>query len=119
MVVDPKALLTELEYLHERGVSTDNLRISNRAHVILPYHLKQDRLEEDAKGDNKIGTTCKGIGPAYMDKAARMGIRMADLLDEEEFFAKVRANVECTQYSIQGQEYSAVEFRVLGNVPQL
>jgi adenylosuccinate synthase len=94
MVVDPKALITELEYLHERGVSTDNLRISNRAHVILPYHLKQDRLEEDAKGDNKIGTTCKGIGPAYMDKAARMGIRMADLLDEEEFFAKVRANVE-------------------------
>lgn len=59
LVVDPKALLEELKYLHDRGVSTDNLRVSNRAHVILPYHLKQDELEEASKGDNKIGTTKK------------------------------------------------------------
>ncbi|MFB7138429.1 adenylosuccinate synthase [Gottfriedia sp. NPDC056225] len=94
MVVDPKALVQELAYLHDKGVSTDNLRISNRAHVILPYHLKQDELEEERKGDNKIGTTKKGIGPAYMDKAARVGIRMADLLDKEEFYDKLKRNLE-------------------------
>jgi len=94
MVVDPKALVTELAYLHERGIATDNLRISNRAHVILPYHLKLDEVEEDRKGANKIGTTKKGIGPAYMDKAARIGIRMADLLDREVFEEKLTRNLE-------------------------
>jgi len=94
MVVDPKALITELKYLHDRGVTTDNLRISNRAHVILPYHLKLDEVEENSKGDNKIGTTKKGIGPAYMDKAARIGIRMADLLDKEAFGEKLARNLE-------------------------
>lgn len=69
MVVDPKALVAELAYLHEKGITTDNLRISNRAHVILPYHLKLDAVEEESKGANKIGTTKKGIGPAYMDKS--------------------------------------------------
>ncbi|MBD8071259.1 adenylosuccinate synthase [Bacillus sp. PS06] len=93
MVVDPKALVTELKYLHDRGVSTDNLRISNRAHVILPYHLKLDEVEEERKGANKIGTTKKGIGPAYMDKAARVGIRMADLLDREAFEEKLTINL--------------------------
>ncbi|MEK4501491.1 adenylosuccinate synthase [Bacillus sp. FSL R12-0069] len=93
LVVDPKALLEELKYLHDRGVSTDNLRVSNRAHVILPYHLKQDELEEASKGDDKIGTTKKGIGPAYMDKAARIGIRMADLLDREAFKEKLEHNL--------------------------
>ncbi|TYS31005.1 adenylosuccinate synthase [Bacillus pumilus] len=94
MVVDPKALVTELAYLHERNVSTDNLRISNRAHVILPYHLKLDEVEEERKGANKIGTTKKGIGPAYMDKAARVGIRVADLLDREVFEEKLARNLE-------------------------
>ncbi len=93
LVVDPKALLEELKYLHDRGVSTDNLRVSNRAHVILPYHLKQDELEEASKGDNKIGTTKKGIGPAYMDRSARIGIRMADLLDREAFKEKLERNL--------------------------
>lgn len=94
MVVDPKALLKELAYLHEKGVSTDNLRISNRAHVILPYHLKLDEVEEERKGANKIGTTKKGIGPAYMDKAARVGIRIADLLDKEVFEGKLTRNLD-------------------------
>lgn len=93
MVVDPKALVQELKNIQERGVTTDNLCISNRCHVILPYHIQQDRLEEAKKGDNKIGTTIKGIGPAYMDKAARIGIRMADLLDKEEFYEKLKANL--------------------------
>ncbi|WP_243292722.1 adenylosuccinate synthase [Bacillus sp. FJAT-47783] len=94
MVVDPKALVKELNGLHERGIKTDNLRISNRAHVILPYHLKLDAVEEERKGDNKIGTTKKGIGPAYMDKAARIGIRIADLLDREVFEEKLKRNLE-------------------------
>jgi adenylosuccinate synthase len=93
MVVDPKALIEELEYLHGHGVSTENLRISNRAHVILPYHLRLDILEEESKGANKIGTTKKGIGPAYMDKAARIGIRIADLLDREVFEEKLERNL--------------------------
>ncbi|WP_342043080.1 adenylosuccinate synthase [Bacillus sp. OTU2372] len=94
MVVDPKALVAELAYLHEKGVTTDNLRISNRAHVILPYHIKLDEVEELRKGANKIGTTKKGIGPAYMDKAARVGIRIADLLDREIFEEKLEQNLE-------------------------
>lgn len=78
-MINPKSLVKELAYLHEEGVTTDSLRISDRAHVILPYHIELDRLQEESKGDNKIGTTIKGIGPAYMDKAARVGIRIADL----------------------------------------
>lgn len=94
MVVDPKALVEEIKYLHDNGVSTDNLRISNRAHVILPYHIKQDIAEEESKGSSKIGTTRKGIGPAYMDKAARTGIRMADLLEPETFKEKLEVNLK-------------------------
>ncbi len=100
MVIDPKALVEELAYLHERNVDTSNLRISNRAHVILPYHLKQDIVEEERKGANKIGTTKKGIGPAYMDKAARVGIRIADLLDKETFKEKLERNLEEKKSSV-------------------
>ena len=94
VVVNPKSLVTELKYLHDEGITTDSLRISDRAHVILPYHIKLDRLQESSKGDNKIGTTNKGIGPAYMDKAARVGIRIADLLDKEIFAERLRVNLE-------------------------
>ncbi|MGE2927329.1 adenylosuccinate synthase [Streptococcus pyogenes] len=93
VVVNPKSLVKELGYLHDEGVTTDNLRISDRAHVILPYHIQLDQLQEDAKGDNKIGTTIKGIGPAYMDKAARVGIRIADLLDKDIFAERLRINL--------------------------
>ena len=94
VVVNPKSLVKELTYLHEEGVATDSLRISDRAHIILPYHIKLDQLQEAAKGDNKIGTTNKGIGPAYMDKAARVGIRIADLLDKDIFAERLRANLK-------------------------
>ncbi|SFF16241.1 Adenylosuccinate synthetase [Paenibacillus catalpae] len=90
MVINPQALIDEINYIHDNGFSSDNLKISDRAHVIMPYHLVLDGLEEDRKGDNKIGTTRKGIGPCYMDKAARNGIRIADLLDAEEFTEKTR-----------------------------
>jgi adenylosuccinate synthase len=90
MVINPGALLDEIQYIHDNGFTTNNLKISDRAHVIMPYHLLLDGLEEDRKGDNKIGTTRKGIGPCYMDKAARNGIRIADLMDAEEFTNRVR-----------------------------
>ncbi|MGK9253107.1 adenylosuccinate synthase [Paenibacillus humicus] len=101
MVINPAALLDEIDYIHENGFSTDNLKISDRAHVIMPYHLLLDGLEEERKGDNKIGTTRKGIGPCYMDKAARAGIRIADLMDAEEFEGKLRRMVEEKNQVIQ------------------
>ncbi len=93
VVVDPVALLKELDGLNERGISTDNLRISNRAQVILPYHIAQDEFEERLRGDNKIGTTKKGIGPAYVDKAQRIGIRMGDLMEKETFERRLKENI--------------------------
>src|SRR5690625_2847027 len=94
MVINPKAFVEEVKYLHDKNVSTDNLKISNRAHVILPYHIKLDILQENEKGINKIGTTKKGIGLAYMDKAARCGIRIADLLDKNVFKEKLQQNLQ-------------------------
>lgn len=93
MVINPKSFVKEVAYLHDHGISTDNLRISNRAHVILPYHIQLDGLQEEEKGIYKIGTTNKGIGPAYMDKSSRMGIRIADLLDKDVFYDKLKQNV--------------------------
>ncbi|SET15574.1 adenylosuccinate synthase [Salinibacillus kushneri] len=94
LVINPKALIEEMNYLKERSISLDHLRISNRAHVILPYHIKLDELQEQSKGDLKIGTTMKGIGPAYSDKVGRTGIRIADLLDKDIFWSKLKANVK-------------------------
>ncbi|MFZ5641215.1 MAG: adenylosuccinate synthase [Bacillota bacterium] len=94
VVIDPAVLLEELKYLTGRGVKTDNLRISPRAHVIMPYHKKLDEVIEESRGANKIGTTRRGIGPAYMDKAARVGIRIVDLMDKEEFERILEQNLE-------------------------
>lgn len=94
MVINPQSLVKELTGLQDRGIDTSNLRISNRAHVILPYHVYQDKVDEESRGDAKIGTTCKGIGPCYTDKVQRMGIRVADLLDKEVFEQKLRSNLE-------------------------
>lgn len=94
VVVNPKALLDEIHYLNENGIDTDNLRISNRAHITMPYHIIFDECEEAAKGKNKVGTTKRGIGPTYMDKVSRIGIRMCDLLEPDVFEAKLRRNLE-------------------------
>lgn len=94
MVIHPEALVEELDYLHGYGVSTENLKVSDRAHLIMPYHIKIDKADESRKGDSKIGTTGKGIGPAYMDKAARIGIRVGDLMDPEIFAHKLKHNLE-------------------------
>ncbi|WHH61402.1 adenylosuccinate synthase [Petroclostridium sp. X23] len=94
VVLDPAVLLGELDMLQGRGISADNLKIDARAHIIFPYHRELDGLSEIARGKGDIGTTKKGIGPAYMDKAERSGIRMCDLMNTELFIEKVRANVE-------------------------
>lgn len=93
VVINPEVLLGELENLEKNGIDTSKLRISNRAHVIMPYHIKQDEYQEEAKGANKIGTTKNGIGPTYMDKASRIGIRICDLLEKDTFAEKLRANL--------------------------
>ncbi|RHW48534.1 adenylosuccinate synthase [Bombilactobacillus bombi] len=93
VVVNPKSLVAEMATLQDQGVSFANFKISNRAQVILPYHIKLDGLQEQSKGANKIGTTNRGIGPAYMDKVARVGIRMADLIEKDTFAAKLKANL--------------------------
>lgn len=90
VVVDPAVLLQEIKGMQEKGVSTDNLRISNRAHVIMPYHRLLDKYEEEFKGDGKIGTTGRGIGPCYQDKYARSGIRFVTLLDKEAFAEELK-----------------------------
>jgi len=111
VVVNPKALIKELAYLHDKGITTENLRISDRAHVILPYHIQLDQLQEDSKGDQKLGTTIKGIGPAYMDKAARIGIRIADLLDKEIFEERLRINLEEKNRSfVKMYDSTAIDF---------
>jgi adenylosuccinate synthase len=94
VVIDPASLIEEMESLVQRGVSLDgNLYISKNAHLIMPYHPALDRASESVAGERRIGTTGKGVGPAYADKAARVGIRMADLLDERLFRDKLEANV--------------------------
>lgn len=94
VVVDPKVLLEELDMLTEKGICVDNLRVDLRAHVIMPYHIALDGLSEKARGKGDIGTTGRGIGPCYMDKAERIGIRMCDLLDRDEFVQRARANTQ-------------------------
>ena len=94
VVVDPDVLVGELTEIAARGIDTSKLFISERAHVIMPYHVVLDRLEEEARGDAAIGTTGRGIGPAYMDKTGRMGIRVGDLLDWDTLEPLVAQNLK-------------------------
>lgn len=94
VVIDPKVLLNEIEMLESRGVSCERLKISANAHLIFPYHQALDEAIERHLGDNKLGTTKRGIGPAYADKAARVGLRIQDLLDESIFRQKLEVSLE-------------------------
>ena len=94
VVIDPGVLTQEIKGLNARGVSTDKLFISERAHVIMPYHVLLDRLEEQRRGAAALGTTGKGIGPVYTDKAARIGIRVGDLLDVETLLYRLETILE-------------------------
>ncbi len=91
VVIDPGVLVKEIDGLKARGVSFANLKISSSAHVIMPYHRLLDTLQESTRGDDKIGTTGRGVGPAYADKAARIGIRMGEFIAPERFEARLRA----------------------------
>lgn len=90
VVLDPKVVLAEMDELASKGAALDNLFIDERTHVIMPWHIEQDGLEESARGAGDIGTTKKGIGPCYMDKAQRVGIRMHDFVSKEKFAAAVK-----------------------------
>ena len=94
VVINPGVVLQEIAGMKEKGIPCDNLVISDRAHVVLPYHQRLDELQEAALGDKKIGTTKGGIGPCYMDKVARVGIRMCDFMEPETFAAKLKVNLE-------------------------
>ena len=96
VVVDPFVLLGEIDMLTRRGIRCDNLRVSGNAHLILPYHQQLDALHERHLGKSKLGTTKRGIGPAYADKSMRLGIRVQDLLDEMIFREKLRATLSHT-----------------------
>ncbi|MHB9032622.1 MAG: adenylosuccinate synthase [Anaerolineae bacterium] len=85
MVINPLALVEELDLLESQGISTKNLHISANAHIVMPYHILLDDLEEQMRGQYALGTTKRGIGPTYTDKVARRGIRMQDLIDPEQF----------------------------------
>jgi adenylosuccinate synthase len=89
VVVDPAVLLDEIDMLQRKGVDASRLRLSGNAHLIMPYHQELDRVTERYLGKNKLGTTKRGIGPAYADKAARVGIRVQDLLDPKIFREKL------------------------------
>ncbi|MBR0103751.1 MAG: adenylosuccinate synthase [Selenomonadaceae bacterium] len=101
VVVDPQCLLEEIDNMQARGVDTSGIRLSNRAHVVMPWHKLIDELGEALRGANKIGTTKRGIGPCYIDKADRIGIRVCDLIDHDEFAAKVRGVLEAKNLLLQ------------------
>jgi adenylosuccinate synthase len=94
MVINPAVLLTEIEQLNQRGVDTSRLFISDRAHLVMPYHIMLDALEEESLAGKALGTTRKGIGPAFVDKAARLGIRMGDLLDTKVLWERLSIVIE-------------------------
>src|ERR1041384_2569929 len=89
VVVDPKVLIAELDMLEARNVEIGQLKVSGNAHLIMPYHQELDRVTERFLGNNALGTTRRGIGPAYADKALRVGLRVQDLLDPKIFRQKL------------------------------
>jgi adenylosuccinate synthase len=107
VALDPATLLRELDHLRERGVDATHLRISSRCHLIMPYHPVQDRLEESVRGTAMIGTTQRGNGPCYADKAARRGIRLADIIDPEHLVGRlgpILAEKNAVLQSVYGHE---------------
>lgn len=125
VVVDPQVMLEEIDGMKARGVEASDLKISNRAHVVMPYHRLLDEAEEKYRGDYKIGTTKRGIGPCYMDQNARIGIRIVDLMDTEEFSAKLKINLEAKNhllravYGLDGFDYETVRREYLAYADRL
>ena len=109
VVIDPKVLIEEINNLKSNGYKVDNLYISDKAHVILPYHIELDGLLEDIRGGNKIGTTKRGIGPAYCDKYERCGIRIEDLISKN-FKDKLRTNIDNKNVILKAYGYDTIDF---------
>jgi adenylosuccinate synthase len=93
-VIDPEALLEEIKILKEAGISVSNLMISDKAHLSLPYHVALDYHQEESRNDKKIGTTGRGIGPSYMDKISREGLRVGDLKNVKTFLKKIESKLD-------------------------
>jgi len=102
IVFDPQGFLEEIEMLKKDDIDTSNIKISDRAHIVFPYHKELDALAEEARGANKIGTTKKGIGPCYMDKTERSGIRICDLMNKDVFAKKLKLQVDAKNKLVQG-----------------
>ena len=119
MVVDPEVLVKELDNLNSKGINVgpDRLKISEKAHIIMPYHKAIDLARENMKGDQKIGTTGRGIGPCYEDKATRRGIRFVDLLDPKDFEDKVKTILEEKNFYLK-QYFSAEPIDPSGIIDQ-
>ncbi|NQU36008.1 MAG: adenylosuccinate synthase, partial [Actinobacteria bacterium] len=109
VVIDPAVLFTELAGLDARGIDTSNLKISANAHVITPFHVQNDKVTERFLGKQRIGTTGRGIGPTYMDKIARLGIRVQDLFDEKILREKV-ANALSTRNQVFVKVFNRMPF---------
>lgn len=108
VVVDPKVLIEEMENVKANGYSVENLRISDKAHVIFPYHIQMDKMQEELRKEGKIGTTVRGIGPAYCDKFERCGIRMGDLVNKR-FEEKLRANIANKNEIFKMHNYQTID----------
>ena len=117
VVIDPQVLLSEIEMLRSRGVDPSRLRVSGNAHLIMPYHRKLDMVMERYLGKNRIGTTKRGIGPAYTDKYARTGIRVQDLFDTDIFRDKLEA-VLAEKNKILTRVYNQLPMRSEGIVEE-
>ena len=115
MVINPFALLEELEMLKKEGITDYNLFISNRAHVVLPHHIELDALYEEIKGADAVGTTKKGIGPAYMDKVSRVGVRISDLINPESLRKRLKINVESARIILEANNQTIENFEDLYN----
>ncbi len=102
VVINPPALVTELDQLAAAGIATGSLFISDRAHIVMPYHVLLDQLEERERGDARLGTTSRGIGPAYVDKVARRGIRVVDLMAPDAFATRLATNLERVRRMVRG-----------------
>ena len=122
VVVDPKAMFEEIEYLEGLGVKVtkDNFIVSDRAHLVMPYHRALDAAKEKARGKNDIGTTGKGIGPCYTDKAERSGIRVCDLMHKEVFKVRLKENIDFKNeilskiYGLEPLDFEAIYKEYLG-----
>ncbi len=113
MVINPVALLEELNLLHKKGITDYQLYLSDRAHIVMPYHIDLDQVYENLKGEDKVGTTKKGIGPAYADKINRIGIRTIDLLNQKTLEKKIDTALKPANILLKSQKMETYDAKTL------